>query len=270
MDNKQVIWSEAVNSFIESNSDHLQENDLNTNRIMNDISSFLPEIYHDIFCAKSLKTFGLTIMRTYSYSHYESKNIDWVSNIDPVEFLSVFKKMIVNYNEPRFICYWTIEVLLKCETKNQEDCLKFCKECVCDNYPETMISVISEYDKENPIISDLEEYCNEIFNVIEKIKTIKDFSVPYSRLTVYNLHQLKRNEQLKKDAETKSVFYNIINTRKIKYGVRSSFVQHFDKQNKVSESDFKSIGFKTELPRAFMANPALYNNYLALAFRSEK
>ena len=181
---------------------------------------------------------------------------NWLDDEKCYQLLRVFTIFCFN---AEMVCSLAIKLLEGC-TMLRDKYVLFCLDEVCENYWGVSKTAANEYCDPNELQQQLIRQINEHVDMMQdkhsRLVAIKDFQPSTQRAYRYQVYQHNQMQELMKDAEKKSVFFNLVSRQTTKYGKRHSFI-HSDEEGKMyyEERPFAHFDNSFALPGKYMKDP---------------
>lgn len=180
------------------------------------------------------------------------------------ELLDILEGILLfTFNEKRIV---DLVFGISAYIKDKDFFFEYCRDNIYVNYAGKLIENAFIYAKsENEYQSDLAYRLVEYHEFYKKKIQLgyedKDFIPPIERQRIYQELRFEQNRKINEQAEKNSVFANIIQSRKMKYGKRVAFVQiNRNGEFCYNVSEYENHIVKRELPCDFINDPIKYKH----------
>lgn len=187
-----------------------------------------------------------------------------LGNLTKKELLDILEGILLfTFNEERIV---NLVFSISAFIKDKDFFFEYCRDNIYVNYAGKLIENAFIYAKsENEYQSDLAcrlvEYHEFFKKKIQLGYEDKDFIPPIERQRIYQELRFEQNRKINEQAEKNSVFANIIQSRKMKYGKRVAFVQiNRNGEFCYNVSEYENHIVKRELPCDFINDPIKYKH----------
>ena len=194
---------------------------------------------------------------------------DWIylfelGKMTKKELLDILEGILLfTFNEKRIV---DLVFGISAYIKDKDFFFEYCRDNIYVNYAGKLIENAFIYAKsENEYQSDLAYRLVEYHEFYKKKIQLgyedKDFIPPIERQRIYQELRFEQNRKINEQAEKNSVFANIIQSRKMKYGKRVAFVQiNRNGEFCYNVSEYENHIVKRELPCDFINDPIKYKH----------